>query len=82
MRKSEQVVASKHQSMALIGQRINSRNRLRSIVSIRWKRFKHLAGSRFILLGRLTASLGTSASETARQTGETPAPGVSEALAG
>ena len=82
MRKSEQVVASKHQSMALIGQRINSRNRLRSIVSIRWKRFKHLAGSRFILLGRLTASLGTSASETARPTGETPAPCVSEALAG
>jgi|GEM_PF-4670534 len=30
MRKSEQVVASKHQSMALIGQRINSRNRLRA----------------------------------------------------
>ena len=77
MRKSEQVVASKHQSMALIGQRINSRNRLRSIVSIRWKRFKHLAGSRFILIGRLTDS-----PETARTTGGTPAPYVSEALAG
>ena len=82
MRKSEQVVASKHQSMALIGQRINSRNRLRSIVSIRWKRFKHLAGSRFILLGRLTVSPRTSVSETARTTGGPPAPYVSEALAG
>ena len=85
MVKSEQVAASNQKSIGPIGHRQETgpdRPEPRSIVSIRWKRFKHLARGPVILLGRLTGFPDPSASETTWAIEGNPAPCVPEALAG